>query len=122
MAKNDTLNAAQLERLAPYERHFRSAISAAWSPWPGEEGIAAMRAVWQELTGTPYNYNAGCAGCLLALVRDVGTLYFRSVEGAKAPDAPGKASETPADETNAAPAPKPSTGRKNAGKSKKSAK
>lgn len=74
--KNNKLTPAQMEALAPYERHFTKATEAAWCPYPGQAGIDLMLRTWEELTGHRYGYKPGCPNCLLNLVRDLGTIYF----------------------------------------------
>lgn len=102
------LTAAQLEALAPYERHFTKATEAAWCPYPGQQGIDLMLRTWEELTGHRYGYKPGCPNCLLNLVRDLGTIYFAQ----KAPSVPAEAPTAPK-------ASKTTPAKKNAPKTKK---
>ena len=74
--KDNKLTPAQMEALAPYERHFTKATEAAWCPYPGQQGIDLMLRTWEELTGHKYGYKPGCPNCLLNLVRDLGTIYI----------------------------------------------
>lgn len=129
MTKEKTLTPSQMEELAQFERHFRCAIDAAWSPWPGEKGIALMKETIKAVTGSDALYKGGCSVCLLNLVRDLGRIYFRTKEqlaAAPAPvpeaEAPAVPAEMPADEAKPAQMPQPSTAKKSSGKSKKSAK
>ena len=73
---NKQLTPEQVALLAPYEKHFGTAIRAGYCNYPGEQAIQTMRDVWAELTGTRYPYSAGCGFCLMNLVRDMGNLYY----------------------------------------------
>lgn len=110
MSKAAQLTADQVEKLAPYERHFEQATQAAWCSYPGQHGINEMLDTWAALTGSPYPYQPGCAHCLLNLVRDIGTLYFIAKD-----KMPAKVAETPVNGTKGSKTGK-RTGKKKAGK------
>lgn len=114
------LTAEQMTLLKPYERHFRYATTAAWSPYPGKVGIDTMLEVWKELTNTPYPYKPGCPHCLMNLVRDMGTIYFANKKAIE--ETPAKADSVAVEQAEAPKASsKPSEGRSTA-KPKKKAK
>lgn len=128
------LTADQVRELAPFERFFAQATTAAWCSYPGQAGINKMQDIWTSMTGRPYPYQPGCANCLLNLVRDMGTVYFAQKDAALAAEkAAGeetehveetaeKAAGIPAEETNA-PEPGNQPGqKKNARKGKKEGK
>lgn len=100
--KQPTLTAEQMQTLAPCERYFTQAVTAAWCSYPGQENIRTMLETWKAVTGRDYvGFRPGCPDCMLNLVRDLGVIYL---ENKKAADAAKKPAETPA---NDAEAPKP---------------
>ena len=117
--KERLLTAAQVHELAPFERFFAQATTAAWCSYPGQAAIDKMLDVWTSLTGKPHSYRPGCPFCLLNLVRDMGSVYFAQKDAVLAAE---KAAEIPAEETNA-PEPGNQPGqKKNARKGKKEGK
>ena len=117
--KERLLTAAQVHELAPFERFFAQATTAAWCSYPGQPAIDIMLDIWKALTGQEHPYQQGCPNCLLNLVRDMGTVYFAQKDAVLAAE---KAAEIPAKETNA-PEPGNQPGqKKNARKGKKEGK
>lgn len=113
------LTADQVRELAPFERFFSQATTAAWCSYPGQAGINKMLDIWTSMTGRPYPYQPGCANCLLNLVRDMGTVYFAQKDAALAAE---KAAEIPAEDWKV-PEPGDQPGqKKNARKGKKEGK
>ena len=96
MTKETKLTAEQMKALAPYERHFRQAIEAAWCSYPGQEGIRIMLDAWASITGRRYGYKPCCSNCLLNLVRDMGTIYFEQKRVLEEEAKKAAAEETPA--------------------------
>lgn len=71
-------NNEQMKALQPYEKHFDTAIRAAWTLYPGLEALQTMHKLYNEVTGQTFKLNASCGTCVLNLVRDCGTLYYES--------------------------------------------
>ena len=74
------LNAEEIAKLAPYERQMRTATEARWVSHIPQSGIDTFLAVWKSLTGTDRVFRQGCGTCILNLVADLGTLYFKAQE------------------------------------------
>lgn len=111
-------------RLAEYERYFRTACDADWCSNPGRSALATMCDALDEhdkgITRTPRDFN--CGACQLRIVKRTGYLYFADKaereaatlaeakgEAAAAPEAPEPV-KAPAKKTTAATAKK--TGKK----------
>ena len=109
--KQPTLTAEQMQTLAPCERYFTQAVTAAWCSYPGQENLRLMLETWKAVTGRDYvGFRPGCPDCMLNLVRDLGVIYLENKKAAAKPNeepaqSPDKPAETPANE---AEAPKPS--------------
>lgn len=103
------LNAEERAQLAPYERQMRTATEARWVSHIPQSGIDAFLGVWKSLTGTDRIFRQGCGTCILNLVADLGTLYFKAQEKPN----PGEAKSKPAESPKPAKASKTTTaGRK----------
>ena len=76
---NKELTKEQIERLAKYEEYFGCAVRSGYCSHPGEHAMEEMRAVWAELTGKTYPYNASCSTCMFNVVKDMGLLYFAAI-------------------------------------------
>lgn len=70
------LTAAQLARLAPYEKNMYTAVYSDWTRGIGQNGITVLSQVREEVTGEKQFVNRSCPFCLLDLVRTVGRWYF----------------------------------------------
>lgn len=101
-------------RLAEYERYFRTACDADWCSNPGRSALATMCDALDEhdkgIIRTPRDFN--CGACQLRIVKRTGYLYFvdkaeREAAAAREAANPVKA---PAKKTTAATAKK--TGKK----------
>ena len=92
------LNAEEIAKLAPYERQMRTATEARWVSHIPQSGIDTFLAVWKSLTGTDRVFRQGCGTCILNLVADLGTLYFKAQEkpnNGEAKSKPAEAAEAP---------------------------
>lgn len=94
------LTAAQIARLAPYEKNMYTAVYSDWTRGIGQNGITVLSQVREEVTGEKQFVNRSCPFCLLDLVRTVGRWYFedKPVEAdseAVESEAPTKVSDTP---------------------------
>lgn len=81
------LNAEERGLLAPYEKQMKTAVEARWVSFIPQVGIDTMLSVWKSLTGSERVFRQGCGTCVLNLVVDLGTLYFKESEE-KAAEAP----------------------------------
>ena len=88
------LNAEERAQLAPYERQMRTATEARWVSHIPQSGIDAFLGVWKSLTGTDRVFRQGCGTCILNLVADLGTLYFKAQEKPAESPKPAKVSKT----------------------------
>lgn len=66
----------QFDALAPYEDNFRTAVEGEWTRRIPVEGQTLIRKTYEDATSTRVPYNAGCANCLINLLRRAGRLYF----------------------------------------------
>ena len=87
------LNAEERAQLAPYERQMRTATEARWVSHIPQSGIDAFLGVWKSLTGTDRVFRQGCGTCILNLVADLGTLYFKAQEKPAESTKPAKVSK-----------------------------
>lgn len=70
----------QFQALAPYERHYKTAIEIGFTRYPGRAAIDTMYNIYKGVTGSRIRLNASCGTCVLHLVQDVGKLYFKEKE------------------------------------------
>ena len=74
------LSKEQLNALAPYESYLRTAVKSNWSRYPGRDALQEMHRILEEVTGRTRQLNVNCQSCVLNLLRDCGTLYFKAKE------------------------------------------
>lgn len=74
------LNKEQLDALAPYESYMQTAVKSNWSRYPGREALLEMHRILEEVTGRTRPLNVNCQSCVLNLLRDCGTIYFKAKE------------------------------------------
>lgn len=72
------LSKEQLDALAPYESFMRTAVKSNWSRYPGRDALQEMHRILEEVTGRTRPLNVNCQSCVLNLLRDCGTLYFKA--------------------------------------------
>jgi hypothetical protein len=84
MSKQVTLTPAQMEALAPQSGQLHRALYAGWAKPIYSPEMAVLQKVWRELTGNEYPMQKGCGRCQLNLLRDLGTLYFATLDANKA--------------------------------------
>ena len=85
MKEKMTLSAEIMEALKPYERNFRTATEAQWSPALTSKDIDVLLKAWKEITGKErIGYRAGCSHCTLSLVTDLGSMYLAQKASAEA--------------------------------------
>ena len=71
------LSKEQLDALAPYESYMMTAVKSNWSRYPGREALQEMHRILEEVTGRTRLLNVNCQSCVLNLLRDCGTIYFK---------------------------------------------
>lgn len=76
------LSKEQLDALAPYESYMMTAVKSNWSRYPGRDALQEMHRILEEVTGRTRPLNVNCQSCVLNLLRDFGTIYFKA-KGAK---------------------------------------
>ena len=74
------LSKEQLDALAPYESYMRTAVKSNWSRYPGRVALQEMHRIVEEVTGRTRPLNVNCQSCVLNLLRDCGTIYFKAKE------------------------------------------
>ena len=74
------LSKKQLDALAPYESYMMTAVKSNWSRYPGRYALQEMHRILEEVTGRKRPLNVNCQSCVLNLLRDCGTIYFKSKE------------------------------------------
>lgn len=74
------LSKEQLDALAPYESFMRTAVKSNWSRYPGRDALQEMHRILEEVTGRTRPLNVNCQSCVLNLLRDCGTIYFKAKE------------------------------------------
>lgn len=84
MSKQVTLTPAQMEALAPQEDQLHRALYSGWAKPIYSPEMAVLQKVWRELTGNEYPMQKGCGRCQLNMLRDLGTLYFSTLDANKA--------------------------------------
>ena len=74
------LSKEQLDALAPYESYMMTAVKSNWSRYPGRDALQQMHRILEEVTGRKRPLNVNCQSCVLNLLRDCGTIYFKAKE------------------------------------------
>ena len=72
------LSKEQLDTLAPYESYMLTAVKSNWSRYPGRDALQEMHRILEEVTGRKRPLNVNCQSCVLNLLRDCGTMYFKA--------------------------------------------
>lgn len=110
----------QIQRLQPFEQHFRTAVYSGYIRGAGEIDKTTMVQAMEEATGARYGdiLLETCGTCIMNFVREVGALYYQSIAALEAETAAKAAAEP---QTAPAPA-KTTTKKKSAPKRAKTAK
>lgn len=96
------------EALAPFERHFNTAINGDWCSNPGRDALDLMHAELDRIDNRTTRMNYNCSTCVLTIVKRIGRLYFADKaerEAAAAPETP-QPSKAPAKKKTASTAKK----------------
>lgn len=76
----------QLKTLSEYEEYFRTAVRAQWARNPGRTKLRVIYDIYITATGDKRRFSDNCSHCILSLLRDCGTIYFRDMESRKVVD------------------------------------
>lgn len=111
----------QIQRLEPFEPHFRTAVQSGYVRGAGEIDKKTLVAVMEEATGLKYGdmILETCGSCVFRFVKEVGTLYYQSLAALKAEQAAQKPATAPNAPKPAKTTAKKQTAPKRAKKAKK---
>ena len=70
------LNKQQYDALAPYEKHFDSAVNHRWTRFPGGAALDMIHDILLQVTGLNLPVNKCCANCILELMTDMGRIFL----------------------------------------------
>lgn len=74
------LTKEQFEALAPYERHFESAVNHRWTRFPGGAALDLIHDILRDVTGLNLPLNKCCSHCILELMTEMGKIYLADLE------------------------------------------
>lgn len=81
----------QMETLSKYEKNIRRAYESDWVRGMMQSEIDEIYGIYVKATGISLTMRRGCSYCLLALLKEVGRIYFRQkVEMGETSEAKGK--------------------------------
>lgn len=66
----------QFKALAPYEKHFRSAVLSRYAQGPGPSGLKIIRQTYIDATGAQLPPNFFCNACVLEILRTAGGAWL----------------------------------------------
>ena len=78
--KDIRLTKEQMEALAPYEEHLRTAYKSGWARNITTGKFRSMKALYDNITGKNNNVNGNCGFCVLDMLRNLGQVYFYTKE------------------------------------------
>lgn len=72
----------QIEKLKPYEHHFRTAVYSGYVRGTGELDKTTMVEAMEAATGNRYGdmLRETCGSCVTRFVKEVGEIYYASIE------------------------------------------
>ena len=70
------LNKQQYDALAPYEKHFDSAVNHRWTRFPGGAALDMIHDILLHVTGLNLPVNKCCANCILELMTEMGRIFL----------------------------------------------
>ena len=70
------LNKQQFDALAPYEKHFDSAVNHRWTRFPGGAALDMIHDILLKVTGLNLPVNKCCSHCILELMTEMGKIYL----------------------------------------------
>lgn len=77
------LTEEQFNALAPYQRHFETAVRSQWARLTGTSALDLIHETYVQVTGKNFRLNKGCSSCILQLLTDMGTIFLADLEERK---------------------------------------
>lgn len=74
------LTQEQFDALAPYEKHFDTAVNHRWTRFPGGAALDLIHDTLKQVTGLNLPLNKCCSHCILELMTEMGRVYFADKE------------------------------------------
>lgn len=75
-----TFSEEQIQILSQWEENFRTAIKAKWARNPGRTALKTIWEIFTKATGDSRRFNDNCSHCILSLLHDCGSIYYKDVE------------------------------------------
>lgn len=70
------LTKEQFDALAPYEKHFDSAVNHRWTRFPGGAALDLIHDILHQVTGLNLPLNKCCSHCILELMTEMGKIFL----------------------------------------------
>lgn len=70
------LTKEQFDALAPYEKHFDSAVNHRWTRFPGGAALDLIHDILHQVTGLNLPLNKCCSHCILELMTEMGRIFL----------------------------------------------
>ena len=74
------LTKEQFGALAPYEKHFDSAVNHRWTRFPGGAALDLIHDTLKQVTGLNLPLNKCCSHCILELMTEMGKIFLADRE------------------------------------------
>ena len=74
------LTKEQFDALAPYEKHFDSAVNHRWTRFPGGAALDLIHDILHQVTGLNLPLNKCCSNCILELMTEMGKIFLADRE------------------------------------------
>lgn len=74
------LTKKQFDALAPYEKHFDSAVNHRWTRFPGGAALDLIHDILHQVTGLNLPLNKCCSHCILELMTEMGKIFLADRE------------------------------------------
>lgn len=70
------LTKEQFDALAPYEKHFDSAVNHRWTRFPGGAALDLIHDTLHQVSGLNLPLNKCCSHCILELMTEMGRIFL----------------------------------------------
>lgn len=77
------LTQEQFDALAPYQKHFETAVNHRWTRFPGGAALDLIHDTLKKVTGMNVPLNKCCSHCILELMTDMGRIFLADLEEKK---------------------------------------
>ena len=74
------LTKEQFDALAPYEKHFDSAVNHRWTRFPGGAALDLIHDILHQVAGLNLPLNKCCSHCILELMTEMGKIFLADRE------------------------------------------